>query len=135
MRSKTSSKHWCVRSMVHVFPGMPTVGHWDALKEFGKCLIPLSAHSVFLLGTDLFSELSQAPLLRPAGMSRMLLVSDNLSSSNSTERVCCQGTWKLYFSHFTSSLGSLLPRQMAFLSCFWKVHMAYKREYLFNCKT
>lgn len=121
----------------------PVVGCWMslwALVEFGKCLIPLNACSVFLTFIWLI------------GLIHLLSFPEHLALDTLVCWGCCwsrtlsahqtppgeaagRGTWELYFSHLVSFLGALLPQQMAFLSCFWKVHMAYKREYLFNCKT
>ena len=113
-----------------------------ALAEFGKCLIPLNAHFAFLAFSCLL------------GLIHLLSFPEHSATSPRTcwcawdaahrgqfqliklhQARLLPGTWELYFSHLASFLGALLPQQMAFLSCFWKVHMAYKREYLFNCKT
>lgn len=135
--------------MLRGLPGMPRAGASGGMLNelMGSCRVwevfdspqcPLCFPYLHLpLRTNSFSELPRAPcrltldLLACLGCcpSRTISVHQTLPGE-----AAARVPGSCIFSHLASFLGSLLPQQMAFL-CFRKVHMAYKREYLFNCKT
>lgn len=123
----------------------PVLGCWMSwwiLVEFRKCLIPLIAHSHFPhlqlpLGKNSFSEPSRAHchLILDLLLCQRCCP-DNFSSLKVPQaRLLLEYLGVVFFS-FSFSLGlSTSSADGISIMFFCKVHMAYKREYLFNCKT